>query len=797
MRKNALSLLLSLLIFFDLIVFVAGLSIVNPKTSPGFFVSESEHDIKIILEAPANILLGYSSPLKATAVNVGSSAETNVTLCLFIDGAVVASKSADLAVGSNSSVSYTWVPGLTLEQVELPRWINDVSFSYNITAYAYPVEGETNIADNVETKIVNVWNPVLYVESPPPKNVGETFTISVKVANLTDKMIPHPDPARAAIGSKANLGNLYGLDIEFSWDPNILEYVSHTPTIPIETYPGGVLHAPLLEPWINNTVYASDGFYRITVSSLSPAPVFNNPYGSNTVFNMTFRVKSKGGCLLKLRFSDLSRKWELGQDLLIFHARLDGAFETVGAPKAVFTCWPPDAAVANKTVHFDASGSYDPDGSINLYIWDFGDGSKQNTTDPVVSHNYTKEGLYSITLRVRDNEGSLSVPVIKRLWVVKKRDIKLETIGVSSKLLLQNLTLTISVKIKNYGDWAESFMVSVYYNKTAVDTDTLWEPISVQSVVKMAELSELTLKFYWNTSGVTPEAYYYIMANATELPHEERVNDNVLLSSEAVFITAEIRHDVAVVDIDIKASVGTTEFNLPVLRGENVTVHLTVASVGNVPETCDVTLHVIAPNGTLLLSKTWEALNLDPGDTLRLTYIFSSADLLGGNYTASVSAVIQEEDYNPDDNSMDEIFRIITPPTLVFEVPSEIHVGDTITFDASASEFPDGEIAVFEWTFYQGGLLKWIKRGESVDVTFDSIGPWKVRLEVWDNYGITYQAGRPQTRAYRKEVIFDVTGKTGGFTPEMLYLIIGTVVVVVVGVFAYLRLRKPREKPES
>jgi PKD repeat protein len=480
--------------------------------------------------------------------------------------------------------------------------------------------------------------------------------------------------------------------------------------------------------------------------------------------------------------------------LLIFHARLDGVFETEGAPKAVFTCWPSDAAVANKTVDFDASGSYDPDGSITLYVWDFGDGSKQNATDPVVNHNYTKEGLYSITLRVMDNEGSLSVPAIKRLWVVKRRNIKLETIGVSSKELLQNLTLTINVKIKNDGDWTESLMVSVYYNRTDVDTGTVWELINVQSVVNLAELSELTLKFYWNTSGVTPEAYYYIMANATEIPHEERVDDNVLLSTEAVFVTTEIRHDVAVVDIDVKPSLGALEFNLPVLRGENVTVHVNVRVVGNVPETFNVTLHVVSSNGTLLFSETWENLTLDPGATQQLTYRFSSADLVGGNYTISVSAVIPEEDDNPDNNSMDKIFRIVTPPTLVFEVPSEIHVGDTVTFDASASEFPDGEIVTFEWTFYQGGLLKWIKRGATVDVTFDSIGPWKVRLEVWDNYGITYSATRPLTQSYRKEVIFDVTGKTGAFTPEMLYLIIGVVVVAVVGVFAYLRLRKPKEK---
>ncbi len=50
---------------------------------------------------------------------------------------------------------------------------------------------------------------------------------------------------------------------------------------------------------------------------------------------------------------------------------------------------------------FDARGSYDPDGEIIIYFWDFGDDS----TDygETVTHVYYNEGNYIATLCITDN----------------------------------------------------------------------------------------------------------------------------------------------------------------------------------------------------------------------------------------------------------------------------------------------------------------------------------------------------------------------------------------------------------
>jgi hypothetical protein len=68
-------------------------------------------------------------------------------------------------------------------------------------------------------------------------------------------------------------------------------------------------------------------------------------------------------------------------------------------------------AFVRKSTCFNATESYDPDGSIVSYCWDFGDGNVTTTIDAVITHNYTRIGSYSVTLNITDNQGELSTAV--------------------------------------------------------------------------------------------------------------------------------------------------------------------------------------------------------------------------------------------------------------------------------------------------------------------------------------------------------------------------------------------------
>ena len=72
-------------------------------------------------------------------------------------------------------------------------------------------------------------------------------------------------------------------------------------------------------------------------------------------------------------------------------------------PVASFTISPPSPGVL-EWVRFDGSSSYDPDGSISSYSWNFGDG---NTGSIVAPYNrFAAPGTYTVTLTVTDDDGA-------------------------------------------------------------------------------------------------------------------------------------------------------------------------------------------------------------------------------------------------------------------------------------------------------------------------------------------------------------------------------------------------------
>jgi DNA-binding beta-propeller fold protein YncE len=74
--------------------------------------------------------------------------------------------------------------------------------------------------------------------------------------------------------------------------------------------------------------------------------------------------------------------------------------------------YPPVASVGgpyscrvDSQICFNGSGSYDPDGEIALYQWDFGDG--RTGTGAICYHTYNKSGTFVVTLTVEDVVGSV------------------------------------------------------------------------------------------------------------------------------------------------------------------------------------------------------------------------------------------------------------------------------------------------------------------------------------------------------------------------------------------------------
>ena len=93
------------------------------------------------------------------------------------------------------------------------------------------------------------------------------------------------------------------------------------------------------------------------------------------------------------------------------------------APTADFTFEQGGTGSSGQVVSFDGSGSSDPDGRVNSYVWSFGDGSSALGAE--VLHIYQTLSVFQVTLTVTDNLGATdtktrtvntSVPVGSAKW---------------------------------------------------------------------------------------------------------------------------------------------------------------------------------------------------------------------------------------------------------------------------------------------------------------------------------------------------------------------------------------------
>jgi len=96
---------------------------------------------------------------------------------------------------------------------------------------------------------------------------------------------------------------------------------------------------------------------------------------------------------------------------------------------------------SNEIIYFDASGSYDPDGTIVSYSWDFGDGN--TATGVTTDHAYSVDGNYTVTLTVTDNDGATASATDEK--IVKTETTTTLSLAVLSVIGLGITALTVTL----------------------------------------------------------------------------------------------------------------------------------------------------------------------------------------------------------------------------------------------------------------------------------------------------------------------------------------------------------------
>jgi PKD repeat protein len=176
------------------------------------------------------------------------------------------------------------------------------------------------------------------------------------------------------------------------------------------------------------------------------------------------------------------------------------------SPVASFT-YAPSEPLVDQTAIFNASESFDIDGNITSYEWDFGDGT--NGTGIIRTHIYTQHGTHNVTLTVTDDDG-LKGSTSKTVTVLPIRDIAIINVTLSSTEVKIGENVTITVVVKNEGTVAETFTVTVYSNNTAIDTQTVTNLTANSSETIKAEASQITGETDTADNTFTPSVTFTI-----------------------------------------------------------------------------------------------------------------------------------------------------------------------------------------------------------------------------------------------------------------------------------------------
>lgn len=109
-------------------------------------------------------------------------------------------------------------------------------------------------------------------------------------------------------------------------------------------------------------------------------------------------------------------------------------------PVSTFTA-STSSAPTGTSITFNATASYDPDGSISTYSWTFGDGTTGN--GPVIVHTYNTAGSVTVSLIVTDNGGGTG-SAFSQVTITDRPPVISFTESVTTASTGQSVTISIN-----------------------------------------------------------------------------------------------------------------------------------------------------------------------------------------------------------------------------------------------------------------------------------------------------------------------------------------------------------------
>jgi len=147
----------------------------------------------------------------------------------------------------------------------------------------------------------------------------------------------------------------------------------------------------------------------------------------------------------------------------------------------------PYTGFAGYPASFRSTGSDDPDGKITKHEWTFGDGSISDNANP--RHTYSKNGTYTITLKVTDNKGA---------------EVSTTTTCVVAPWNLGGIILSILGNVIDPSNWTFDLLASVF----AVSVTVLGGTIGVARWIRNNRIKNNLAKRTFQEHMETMDAIY-------------------------------------------------------------------------------------------------------------------------------------------------------------------------------------------------------------------------------------------------------------------------------------------------
>jgi parallel beta-helix repeat protein len=379
---------------------------------------------------------------------------------------------------------------------------------------------------------------------------------------------------------------------------------------------------------------------------------------------------------------------------------------TVGAPVAAFS-FSPSSPDPDDAVVFDASASYDSDGTIANYTWNFDDGNITTVSTSIVIHVFSVNGSYNVNLTVTDNDGLTD-------WIVYT-----VTVGTPSQITVSFSTVTPFIDgVWSSWEWndASEYQIKgtelMSYVRVKHDGDYLY--IIIDS--PWDTVHDPMYGGPWGSEGV-----YVAFDTAHNHGATPQTDDCLFFSQYSVFMNSWRGDETQWVTMATPA-----DYNA--YQGLATSPHS--ASSHRIDE-FKIPLAYVGPGGFYVVVR-------DDGswDGTKCAAWVEWPTVAGGNPDGWPMPP-NYSDPCPAPSAWGDVklTGANLPPIATFTYsPYSPDPSETVTLDASASHDPDGIIASYTWDFGDGNVTT--VSTPVINHTFTSVGSYNVNLTVTDNDGL-------------------------------------------------------------